>query len=101
MIDALEKEGVDDAESLVRRDILGNEPIVATRLLARDVLAAIAKLDDPAPTEVAAAVADALASSKRRSNLPGWRLMERDSPSGEDRGIRITPDDLRDAGAKR
>ena len=46
MIDALEKEGIDDAESLVRRDVLGNEPIVATRLLARDVLAAIAKLDD-------------------------------------------------------
>ncbi len=100
MIDALEKEGIDDADSLVRRDVLGNEPLVVTRLIARDVLAAIAKLDDATPTEIAAAVADVLASSKRRANLPGWRLVERDSPSGVDRGLRITPDDLRDAGAK-
>ena len=100
MIDALEKEGIDDADSLVRRDVLGNEPLVVTRLIARDVLAAIAKLDDATPTEIAAAVAGVLASSKRRANLPGWRLVERHSPSGVDRGLRITPDDLRDAGAK-
>jgi hypothetical protein len=101
MIGALEREGIDDADLLVRRDILGNEPLIATRLIARDVLAAIAKFDDATPAEIAATVADVLASSKRRANLPGWRLVERDSPSGVDRGLRITPDDLRDAGAKR
>jgi hypothetical protein len=97
MIDALEREGFDDAESLVRRDILGNEPVVATRLLARDVLAAIGTLKDPSPAAVTAAVADVLAGSKRRIALPGWRLFEQDNPTGEARGIRLTPDDLRDA----
>ncbi len=97
MIAALEAEGIDDAESLVRRDLLGNEPIVATRLIARDVLAAIARLEDPAPAVVAAAVADVLAGSKRRSGLPGWRLLEQDGPTGGSRGLRLTPDDLRDA----
>jgi len=98
MIDALEREGLDDAESLVRRDILGNEPVVATRLLARDLLAVIARLKDPTPASVALVVADALAASKRRSGLPGWRLLEQDNPTGESRGIRLTPEDLRDAG---
>jgi hypothetical protein len=94
LIAALEREGIDDADSLVRRDLLGNEPIIATRLAARDVLAAIARLDDPTPERVGAAVADVLAASRKRSGLPGWRLVERDGPTGEDRGIRITPDDL-------
>ena len=100
MIDALEREGVDDADALVRRDVLGNEPLVATRLLARDVLAAIGKLDDPSPAEVGAAVADVLAASKRRSGLPGWRLVEQDHPIADrdGRGLRLTPDDLRAAG---
>ena len=98
MIAVLEREGIDDAESLVRRDILGNEPIVATRLAARDVLAAIARLDDPSPAEVAVAVADVLAASRKRSGLPGWRMVERGGPDGEERGLRLTPDDLRDAG---
>ena len=96
-IGALEREGFADAESLVRRDILGNEPVVATRLLARDVLAAIVGAKDPAPAKVAAAVADVLAASRRRSGLPGWRLLEQDNPTGESRGIRLTPEDLRDA----
>ena len=100
MIAALEREGIDDAESLVRRDILGNEPIVATRLAARDVLAAIARLDDPSPAEVAVAVSDVLAASRRRSGLPGWRMVERGGPDGAERGIRLTPDDLRDAGTE-
>ena len=97
MIDALDREGFGDAESLVRRDILGNEPVIATRLLARDVLAAIDALKDPSPMAVTAVVADVLAASKRRSGLPGWRLLEQDNPTGETRGIRVTPDDLRDA----
>jgi hypothetical protein len=99
LIASLEREGLDDGDSLVRRDILGNEPIVATRLAARAVLAAIAGLDDPTPIEVAAAVADVLAASRKRSGLPGWRLVERDGTSGEERGIRLTPDDLRAAEA--
>jgi hypothetical protein len=97
MIDALEREGFEDAESVVRRDILGTEPVVATRLLARDVLAAIAGAKDPTPAALAAVVADVLAASRRRGGLPGWRLLEQDNPTGESRGIRLTPDDLRDA----
>ena len=97
MIDALDREGIADADSLVRRDVLGNEPIVATRLLARDVLAAIDGLKDTSPAKVAAAVADVLASSKHRTALPGWRLVEQDSPTHETRGLRLTPDDLHDA----
>lgn len=97
MIEALAREGFDDAESLVRRDILGNEPVVATRLLARDVLAALGALKEPSPAEITATVADVLAASKRRRGLPGWRLLEQDNPTGESRGIRLTPDDLRDA----
>jgi hypothetical protein len=62
------------------------------------VLAAVEGLKDPTPHEVAAAVADAVAGSKRRSGLPGWRLLEQDNPTGEARGIRLTPDDLRGAG---
>lgn len=97
MIDALAREGFENADSLVRRDLLGNEPVVATRLLARDVLAAIAALKDATPAEVAAAVADVLAASKRRTGLPGWRLLEQDHPAREERGMRLTPADLRDA----
>jgi hypothetical protein len=96
MIEALAGDGIDDADSLVRRDILGNEPVIATRLLARDVLAVLATLPDAGPVEVAAAVLGAVAGAKHRRGLPGWRLLEQDNPTGESRGIRLTPDDLRD-----
>ena len=97
LITVLEREGIVDAEALVRRDLLGGTPAVATRLLARAVLAAIADLRNPSAAAVAEAVAEALASSPKRGGLPGWQLAERDGPTGERRGLRLTADDLRAA----
>ena len=97
LVAALEREGVPDAEAVVRKDLLGDRPAIATRLLARDVLKAIAKLKNPGAAELATAVADVVATSPRRSGLPGWDLRERDAPGGRDRPIRLTAADLEDA----
>ena len=97
LIAALEREGVTDAEPLVRRELLGGAPAVATRLLARAILAAVARLKDPSAVEVALAVASALASSPKRAGLPGWELTERDGFRGERRPLRLSADDLRSA----
>lgn len=94
LIDALEREGIPDADAVVRRDLLGGTPAIATRLLARDVLAALGRLRDPSAAAVAEAVAAALAASPRRSGLPGWRLVEHDGPGGQVRGLRLTAADL-------
>jgi len=94
LIEALEREGIAGADALVRRDVLGDRPAVATRLLARDVLAAIARLRDPGAGDLAAAVAAVLAASPRRAGLPGWELLERDGPGDRRRPIRLTGDDL-------
>jgi hypothetical protein len=95
LIAALEREGISGAEALVRRDLLGGTPAVAMRLLARDVLAALARLKDPSALQVAEAVAGVLATSPRRGGLPGWELVERDGPAGERRPLRLSEDDLR------
>ena len=92
---ALEREGIADADAVVRRDVLGDRPAIATRLLARDVLAAIATLRNPSASDLAAAVAGVFATSPKRGGLPGWELRERDAPGGRDRPIRLTADDLR------
>jgi hypothetical protein len=97
LVAALEKEGIADADAVVRRDILGDRPAIVTRLLARDVLKAIGKLKDPTAAELAVAVADVLAGSPKRAGLPGWDLRERDAPAGRDRPIRLTASDLEDA----
>jgi hypothetical protein len=97
LVAALEREGIEDADAVVRRDVLGDRPAIATRLLARDVLKAIAKVKNPSAAQLAAAVADVIATSPKRSGLPGWDLRERDAPAGRDRPIRLTADDLEDA----
>lgn len=97
LIAALELDGVTDAEAIVRRDLRGGTPAVATRLLARAVLASLAGLKNPSAAEVAEAVAAATASSPKRRGLPGWELTERDGPTGERRSLRLTSDDLRAA----
>ena len=94
-IAALEGEGIGDADALVRRDITGNQPVVAARLLAREILAAIGTATKP--DSVVEAVVEALGSSKVRRGLPGWELVERDGPTDEERVIRLVPRDLRDA----
>ena len=95
LISALEGEGISDADTLVRRDVLGGQPVVAARLLARDILDAIGKSSKP--ESVLAAVTEVLGSSKARRGLPGWELVERDGPTDESRVIRLVPSDLKDA----
>ena len=94
LIATLEREGIVDADALVRRDILGDRPAVATRLLARDILAAIAALADPTPLSIADAVAGVLGTSPASAGLPGWDLVERDASGARGRPIRLTGADL-------
>jgi hypothetical protein len=94
LVIALEREGIAGADALVRRDLLGDRPAVATRLLARDIVSAIAALRGPTALTIAEAVAGVLASSPRRSGLPGWDLVERDVAGGRGRSIRLTGADL-------
>ena len=94
LVRRLEREGVRDADALVRRDVLGDRAAIATHLLARDVLAAIARLGDPSAADVAEAVAGVLASSPKRAGLPGWELLERDGAGDGRRAIRLTSEDL-------
>ena len=80
LIAALEDEGIEDADELVQRDITGKQPVVAARLLAREILAAVGTATKP--ESVVEAVVEALGSSKVRRGLPGWELVERDGPDG-------------------
>ena len=95
LISALEAEGIADADALVRRDVMGNQPVVAARLLARDILAAVGRASKP--ESVIEAVVEVLGASKARRSLPGWELVERDGPTDDPRVIRLVPGDLRDA----
>ena len=95
LIAALEDEGIEDADELVQRDITGKQPVVAARLLAREILAAVGTATKP--ESVVEAVVGALGSSKVRRGLPGWELVERDGPTDEQRVIRLVPRDLLDA----
>jgi len=95
LISALEGEGITDADALVRRDVLGGQPVVAARLLARDILQAVGTSSKP--ESVINAVTEVLGSSKARRGLPGWELVERDGPTDEPRIIRLVPGDLKGA----
>jgi hypothetical protein len=115
----LEALGIDDADGLVRRDVLGNQPEVARRLLAEALRRAMAQALDPASLVAAAsrrkirpaehpealatyvaartveAIVDVVAGSDRLKDasprLPGWELVER-GPGR--RRLRLTADDL-------
>ena len=80
---------------LVKRDVTGKQPVVAARLLAREIQAAVGTATKP--EAVVEAVVQAIGSSKVRRGLPGWELVERDGPTDEERVIRLVPRDLRDA----
>jgi hypothetical protein len=99
LITALEDEGIRDADALVRRDIMGDQPVVAARLLAREILSAIGSVSKP--YMVVEAVVDVLGASKARRGLPGWEVVERDGPTDEPRIIRLVASDLRDAAKQR
>ena len=94
LIRALEREGVAGADLLVRRDVLGDRPAVAARLLAREVVLAVRALNDPTALTVVEAVAGVLATSKARAGLPGWDLVERGGEGDRRRRIRLTGADL-------
>ena len=84
LIAALEKDGIADADELVRRDITGDQPVVAARLLARELLDAAGNATKA--DAVLEALVDALTAGRVRRGLPHWELVERDGPT--DRGSR-------------
>ena len=81
LIGSLEREGIADAEALVRRDREGLLPAVATRLIERrlealvDDLPAAEQKSGRALVRRAAEVLSAQGTS-RRDPLPGWTLVE-------------------------
>lgn len=95
LVRALEREGVAQAEQLVRRDRESFEPAVATHLLERR----LADLVDEFPADGRDAVRTLVArvvallsdeGSKRREPLPGWLLVETGPlPEPENRRIRL------------
>ena len=83
LIAALEREGITDAEDLVRRDRDGLLPAIATRLIERR-LEAIADDASDDPRTLLRRAADVLSAdgSTSRDPLPGWVLVE--VPAGDD-----------------
>ena len=77
---ALEREGIGDAEALVRRDRDGLLPAVATRLIERRLDALVDELPATgrdAAREFVQRVAEILSGDgKPRAPLPGWTLVE-------------------------
>ncbi len=95
LIRGLEREGVDKAEALVRRDRDGLHPAVAAELIARRLEAIVVGL--PAAERKAARatierVIEILAEEGSRISppLPRWLLVEV-GPEGEPRNRRISP----------
>ena len=93
LIRALERDGVPDAEELVRRDREGLLPAVVTQLIERRIEALVSEL--PAKEREAAGrlvrgVAEILSAdgTTRGAGLPGWTLVEI-GPEGEPPNRRI------------
>ena len=75
-IAALEREGVSDAELLVRRDRDGLEPAIAIRLIERR-LAEVADGATPKERKLIQRIAEILSAEGRATDaLPGWALVE-------------------------
>lgn len=90
LIRAVEREGLADAETLVRKDRGGLEPIVATRLIERRLQALVADLpgnEREAARELLSQALEILTAqgARARKPLPGWVLIEtgpeRDPPN--------------------
>jgi hypothetical protein len=78
---ALEREGIADAEALVRRDREGLLPVVATRLLERRLDALVADVPEAGREAAEALVRRIAAVLSGEGNdpagpLPGWTLVE-------------------------
>jgi hypothetical protein len=95
LIRAVEREGVDKAEALVRRDRDGLHPAVAAELIARRLEAIVAGLP-AAERKVARATIErvieilAVEGSRIAPPLPRWLLVEV-GPESEPRNRRISP----------
>jgi len=73
---ALEREGITDAELLVRRDRDGLAPAIASRLIERR-LAKAAEAASPKERTLIQRVAEILSADGRATDaLPGWTLVE-------------------------
>lgn len=90
LIRAVEREGLPDAETLVRRDRGGIEPVVATRLIERRLEALVEDLPDNERKAARELIRQALEiltaeGAGPRKPLPGWVLIEtgpeRDPPN--------------------
>jgi hypothetical protein len=93
LIRALEAEGVEGAEDLVRRDREGIGPAVATRLIEQRLEAIVAELPErgrEGARELLRRTAEVLTIDGRaRAELPGWSLVEI-GPEPEPDNRRIT-----------
>ena len=80
LIAALEREGIDDAEALVRRDRDGLLPAIAVRRIERALSQAVEELpeeDRDAGAKLVGRVAAILSDGGRPTDtLPGWALVE-------------------------
>jgi hypothetical protein len=80
LIAALEREGIEDAEALVRRDRDGLLPAIATRRIERRLAAAVEDLPEKeraAAAKIVRRVAEILSANGRPTEaLPGWTLVE-------------------------
>ena len=93
LIATLEREGIADAEALVRRDREGLLPAVATRLIERRLDALVEDLpaaERKAGRALVRSAAEVLSAggTSRRDPLPGWTLVEI-GPDGEPPNRRI------------
>lgn len=78
-IRALEKEGIDDAEALTRRDREGLLPAISSRLLARRIDQLMADLpgaDQALARKVLASLNEVISANDAPGTLPGWALFE-------------------------
>ncbi len=119
LIADLEREGIADADALVRRDVVDGEPAIATARLAREIDQVIAMVSAPAavarlatrvaagtdPMTAASALARLVAedviaalgkvlAAGRLERLPGWELVERTGePDGARRQVKLDGQD--------
>lgn len=74
LIEHLEAAGDDDAEGLVKRDLVGDVPSLAVHAIGRAVAALVAEHDDPAT--LAVAIAELLADGRDGDLDVRWRLVD-------------------------
>lgn len=98
-ITALEREGITDAEALVRRDREGLGPEIATRRIERRLEAIVDELPErgrPGARELVRRAAEVLTTggTRRDGALPGWQLIEMRADDAEPPNRRIVVREL-------